>query len=375
MEVEQLKHQGTLAATPRAGLDAMLDPHVISARGDRDWRLVEALRLREATAAEHLVATFGDRAYRLAIGITGNQQDAEEAVQDAFWKVVSKIDTFRGESSLRSWIYRITANAAYEKRRASAHRRDEISLDDVLPLFDEDGRHAGLVKDWSSSVDDPAAQAELRAVLSSAVSELPAHYQAVIVLRDVDGLSMAEVADALGITGPTAKSRAHRARLLLRKRLSLFMASVRASVDGVAQEEYVRGPSVEDGRRQDKGPVGGSGVLSTPGLPRHRATPAAGRCAPAPLVQPVRVRFARARGEGFMRQASSWREWAAAALLAVVALVVPGCSLPQNVPRMEALMIEAGFGVKRADTPERLEHLKTLTPLKLVRHDGAGTPS
>jgi hypothetical protein len=76
-----------------------------------------------------------------------------------------------------------------------------------------------------------------------------------------------------------------------------------------------------------------------------------------------------------MRQASSWREWAAAALLAVVALVVPGCSLPQNVPRMEALMIEAGFGVKRADTPERLEHLKTLTPLKLVRHDGAGTPS
>ena len=306
MEVEQLKHQGTLAATPRAGLDAMLDPHVTSARGDRDWRLVEALRLREPTAAEWLVATFGDRAYRLAIGITGSQQDAEEAVQDAFWKVVSKIDTFRGESSLRSWIYRITANAAYEKRRAGAHRRDEILLDDVLPLFDEDGRHAGLVKDWSSVVDDPAAQAELRAVLSSAVAELPAHYQAVIVLRDVEGLSMAEVADALGITVPTAKSRAHRApKFLARKRLSLFMASVRASVDGVAQEEYVRGPSVEDGRRQDKGPVDGSGVLSTPGLPRHRATQRLS-CAPAPLVQPVRVRFARARGEGFMRQASSW---------------------------------------------------------------------
>ena len=227
MEVEQLKHQGTLAATPRAGLDAMLDPHVISARGDRDWRLVEALRLREPTAAEWLVATYGDRAYRLAIGITGNQQDAEEAVQDAFWKVVSKIDTFRGESSLRSWIYRITANAAYEKRRAGAHRRDEISLDDVLPLFDGDGRHAGLVKDWSSSVDDPAAQAELRAVLSSAVSELPAHYQAVIVLRDVEGLSMAEVAVSLGITVATAKSRVHRARLFLRKGLSIFMGRAR----------------------------------------------------------------------------------------------------------------------------------------------------
>jgi hypothetical protein len=75
-----------------------------------------------------------------------------------------------------------------------------------------------------------------------------------------------------------------------------------------------------------------------------------------------------------MRQASSWRGWGAAALLTVVALVDPGCSVPQNVPRMEALMIKAGFHVKRADTPERLEHLKTLTPLKLVRHDRAGTP-
>jgi len=85
-----------------------------------------------------------------------------------------------------------------------------------------------VLTDWSSSIDDPAVQTELRAVLSSAVSELPAHYRAVIVLHDVEGLSMAEVADALGITVPTAKTRAHRARLLLRKRLSMFMASAAA---------------------------------------------------------------------------------------------------------------------------------------------------
>ena len=190
---------------------------------DRDAGLVEALRLGEPTAAERLVATYGDRAYRLAVRITGNGQDAEEAVQDAFWSVVRKIDTFRGDSAIGSWIYRIVANAAYGKIRRRPQASVEISLDEVLPTFHEDGRYAGVVADWTSSVDEPAVQGELRAVLSSAVSELPAHYRAVIVLHDVEGLSMAEVADALGITVTTAKTRAHRARLFLRKRLTEFM--------------------------------------------------------------------------------------------------------------------------------------------------------
>src|SRR5260370_20168543 len=93
---------------------------------DRDAELLEALRRRDATAAERLVSTFGDRAYRLAIGITGKQQDAEEAVQDVFWNVIRKIDTFRGDATLGSWIYRITANAAYQRRR-SGSRRDRKS--------------------------------------------------------------------------------------------------------------------------------------------------------------------------------------------------------------------------------------------------------
>ena len=120
---------------------------------------------------------------------------------------------------------RIVSNGAYEKIRRRPQAFVDISLDEVLPPFNEDGRHAGALRDWSSSLDDPAVQTELRGVLSSAVSELPAHYRAVMVLYDVEGLSMAEVADVLGITVPTAKTRAHRARLLLRKRLSAFMAS------------------------------------------------------------------------------------------------------------------------------------------------------
>jgi RNA polymerase sigma-70 factor (ECF subfamily) len=228
MEVKQLEYQGTLISTPRAQFDVMPSPEVTAARADRDWRLVEALRLREPTAADRLVATYGDRAYRLAVRITGNEQDAEEAVQDAFCSIVRKIDTFRGDSAFGSWVYRIVSNAAYEKVRRRPQAFLEIPVDDVLPPFDEDGRHAVVLTDWSSSIDDPALQTELRAVLSSAVSELPAHYRAVIVLHDVEGLSMAEVADALEITVPTAKTRAHRARLVLRKRLSMFMASAGA---------------------------------------------------------------------------------------------------------------------------------------------------
>ena len=222
--------------TSRAQLDVMIDPEVTPARADRDSGLVAALRVRESTAAERLVATYGDRAYHLAVRITASTQDAEEAVQDAFWNVVRKIDTFKGQSAFRSWLYRIVSNAAYEKIRRRRRRAFvDISLDDVLPAFDESGGHAGPLRDWSSSIDDPAVQKELRAVLSTTVSELPAHYRAVMFLRDVEALSMAEVADALGITVPTAKVRAHRARLLLRNRLSAFMAARDGSAEGLAQ--------------------------------------------------------------------------------------------------------------------------------------------
>jgi len=95
----------------------------IRPRLDPDGALLEALQRRDPSAAEELVARFGARAYRLARGITGNTEDAEEAVQDAFLSVTRKIDTFRGDSAFRSWIYRIVSNAAYQKRRGPANRR------------------------------------------------------------------------------------------------------------------------------------------------------------------------------------------------------------------------------------------------------------
>src|SRR2546427_12333268 len=145
---------GRRAAAPSSRPDQAALP----TRVDRDRQLVEALRRCEPAAAERLVATYGDRAYRLAIGITGTAQDAEEVVQDAVWTVIRRIDTFRGESAFGSWFYRIVANAAYQKLRGRRGRRSEISLDEVLPLFHENGEHATPIADWSPSLDDASRQ-------------------------------------------------------------------------------------------------------------------------------------------------------------------------------------------------------------------------
>jgi len=196
-----------------------------STRIDRDDLLVKALQRREPAAAERLVATYGDRAYRLASGIAGSARDAEEVVQDAFWTVVRKIDTFRGESAFGSWFYRIVANAAYQKVRGGQSRRGDLSLDDALPLFDEQGRHVAPIADWSASVEDHAAQTELRVALTSALNELPPDYRTALLLRDVEGLSNLQIAEVLGVSVPTVKSRVHRTRLLLRKQLGAAMTT------------------------------------------------------------------------------------------------------------------------------------------------------
>jgi len=202
----------------------------VPTRMDRDQDLLAALRRREPLAAERLVSTYGERAYRLASRITGNGEDAQEVVQDAFWTAIRKIDMFRGDSAFGSWLYRIVTNAAYQKLRRQQRRRHEISLDEVLPLFDERGCHAEPVADWSQAANDPAVQAELRTTLSAAIDELPSAYRAVLVLHDMEGRSNAEVSEALGLNIGVVKTRAHRARLFLRKRLADCMTSLDAAV-------------------------------------------------------------------------------------------------------------------------------------------------
>jgi RNA polymerase sigma-70 factor (ECF subfamily) len=189
---------------------------------DPDTALVEQLRRDDGGAAEALVDTYGSRVYRLAVRVTGNASDAQEVVQDALWTVVRKIDTFRGDSAFGSWLYRIVANAAYQKVR-SRRRHPEVSLDDVPPAFHEDGEHVAPIDDWSPKVNDPCHQTEVRRALTAALDALPADARTAVVLRDVEGLSMAEVAAALGLTISNAKTRVHRARLFLRQHLAVSL--------------------------------------------------------------------------------------------------------------------------------------------------------
>jgi RNA polymerase sigma-70 factor (ECF subfamily) len=194
-------------------------------RVDVDADLVEALRRQEPEAAERLVERFGDRVYRLAMRITGVNEDAEEAAQDALWTAARKIDMFKGESAFGSWLYRITANAAYQKLRTRRQKAAEISLEDVMPSLDGDGRHFEPMDDWSNRVDEQALQGELRRVLQEAIDGLPADYRTALVLHDVEGLSNPDIAEALGISLPAVKSRVHRSRLFVRKRLSEYLVT------------------------------------------------------------------------------------------------------------------------------------------------------
>ena len=190
---------------------------------DSDAALVEALRRGDPEAPEQLVETFGDRVYRLALRITGSNEDAEEAAQDALWTAARKISTFKGESAFGSWLYRIAANAAYQKLRARKAKSREIAMDDVLPTLDDDGRHFEPMADWSERVDEQALQGELRRVLSDAIDGLPADYRTALVLHDVEGLSNPDIAETLGISLPAVKSRVHRSRLFVRKQLAHYM--------------------------------------------------------------------------------------------------------------------------------------------------------
>jgi len=213
--MERPLREGTMDAPPL--------PVRRGAAADRDAALVERLRRHEEGAAEALVAEYGNRAYRLAMRITNNSSDAEEVVQDALWATSRKIETFRGTAAFGSWVYRITANAAYQKRRARRHDRNETSWEDLAPTFDETGQPVQGGSDWSPRLHDPALQSELHAVLRSAIDELPGEHRATFLLHDVEGLSNPEIAETLQIKTATVKSRVHRARLFLRGRLAIYL--------------------------------------------------------------------------------------------------------------------------------------------------------
>src|ERR1700730_2233649 len=212
---------------------------------DRD--LVKRLREADADAAEALVDTYGARVYRLAVRITGTKADAEEVVQDALWTVVRRVEMFRADAALGTWIYRTTANAAYEKLRRRGRRQREVSWDDLPRAFDDEKRHLQPVDDSSGKGGDPAVQTELRMVLAAAIDQLRVKSRKVFVLHDMDGMSNPDIAATLGLTVSAVKSRVHRARLFLRRRLRDYLGEIPTGGNQTAAHSI---PSLERTREE-----------------------------------------------------------------------------------------------------------------------------
>ena len=193
-----------------------------------ETRLVDRLRGGDATALEGLMREYASRVYRLAFGITRNQGDAEEVVQDVFLTLATKSAMFEGRSAVGSWIYRITTNAALNKRRGKRHEV-ETSLEEHLPAFMADGHREGdrsfLLADWSQNPERELLSGEARRTLERALDALPDRYRAVLVLREVEELANEEVAELLGESIGSVKSRLHRARQALREQLTRTLAA------------------------------------------------------------------------------------------------------------------------------------------------------
>ena len=203
----------------------MMGPALDSAAVDVE--LLASLRRGEVGALQALADRHGPTIYRLAFGITRNQADAEEVLQDVLLTLARRSASFEGRSALGSWIYRIATNAALNKRRG---RRLEIetSLEDLLPAFAADGHRAGdrtyLLADWSQNPEEELLSGERRRVLERAIDSLPVHYRVVLVLRDVEDLSNEDVAALLDEPVSSVKSRLHRARMALREQLTRTLA-------------------------------------------------------------------------------------------------------------------------------------------------------
>ena len=165
-----------------------------------------------------LLTRYTEKVHNLAMRITRNPEDTEEVLQDVFLTVYNKIHTFEGNSAFSSWLYRITVNTAFMKLR-KRKQQAALSLDEMSAAGDESWSNQ---RSDQSDVNFLCSRHQLREVLESAIGKLPEEYRVIFILRDVDGLSNQEVGELLSISIPAVKSRLHRSRLMLRKKLQRF---------------------------------------------------------------------------------------------------------------------------------------------------------
>ncbi len=182
-----------------------------------DLRLAEALREGSERAYEDLIARFQQPVYTLALRLLNDQSDAGDVAQEVFLKVFRNIGSFRGQSTLKTWIYRITVNEAHNARRwFFRHRRREVELD-TQP--EEARSWKEIIPDRSRSPFDVAFDREQHVMLEAALEKINPIFREAVVLRDITDLAYEEIAEILGVSLGTVKSRILRGREALREEL------------------------------------------------------------------------------------------------------------------------------------------------------------
>ena len=196
-----------VAAVAAAGDDAVLASR--AAQGDQD-------------AFARIMRRYNQRLYRLAVSVMGDASEAEDVLQESYVRAFYAFATYTGAGSLGAWLARIVRNEAIDRVRSRDSRRSHVAIEaDLGGQSEED--ETNVAHDSQASLADPQAlaqDAELRGLLERAVQRLPEQFRTAFVLREVQGLSVEETAEYLGIPSATVKTRDHRARKLLRTYLS-----------------------------------------------------------------------------------------------------------------------------------------------------------
>jgi RNA polymerase sigma-70 factor (ECF subfamily) len=195
-------------------------------QANAERQLIGRMQAGDGTAVAELAATYGPRIHQLALRYVKNWEDAEEVTQDVLLKVYRKIEAFRGDAALSSWIYRITFNTAMSRLRSTrVNRLTQVQSSE--PVHDEQlERTPSEPADWSALADDQVMRGQLRERLIASLALLPSVYRIPVILRDIQGLSTEEASAVLKVKPQTLKSRLHRGRLMLRERLADFASGV-----------------------------------------------------------------------------------------------------------------------------------------------------
>ncbi len=191
---------------------------------NRDGRLVRKLKERDERAFREMVEEYGDRVVSLTYRMLGNREEAEDLSQEVFITIFKSIESFRGDSKFSTWLYRVTANHCKNRIKylARRHDRDRAELNERVEVASAGGSSVGAPRP-APRPDAQLEGAQLEQVLQQAIADLEEEQRILVVLRDVEDLSYEEICAITELPEGTVKSRLHRARMALRKKLLKHM--------------------------------------------------------------------------------------------------------------------------------------------------------